>query len=115
MARASAAFVSASLTGTEVDALLNKVDLNSSDPTTVGTTGALGSKQSAGTWTASTSGSARTNGSAMTFTTGGSTAYTHFSTWDSAGTGYGIGGALSASVTAASITIAIGALSLASS
>lgn len=113
MARASAAFESLALNAT--DTLLNKVDLNSSDPTTVGTTGALGSQQSPGTWTTSTSGSARTNGTAMTFTTGGSTAYGFFSTWNSAGTGYGIGGALSASVTAVTITVAIGALSISAS
>jgi hypothetical protein len=116
MARASAAFISqaanagdATLTGA-VD-YMNKMDLNSADPTTVGSTGALGSKQATGGFTSSAGGSAKTNVGGMSFTTGGATAYGFFSLWNSAGTGYGVGGALGASVTAVTITVAAGAIS----
>lgn len=88
------------------------VQLNSADP---GTTGAneLGSTtRQAETWNAASS-RTKTNSGALTFTTPGSTAATHFSTWSavSAGT-FGISGALSSSVTAVTITVAAGALTL---
>jgi hypothetical protein len=110
MPSASAAFKSLALNAT--DTLLSKVDLNSADPGATGAS-ALGSKQSAGTWTTSSGGSSRTNGTAMSWTTGGVTAYGYFSTWDSAGTANGINGTLSSSVTAVTITAAIGALAAA--
>jgi hypothetical protein len=68
------------------------------------------------TWTASSGGSARTNVSAMTFSTPGVTAITHLGTFSAitAGT-FGIGLPLGSSVTAASITVAAGAASLTAS
>lgn len=69
------------------------------------------------TWNAASSGS-KTNSTALTFTTAGSVAVTHFGTWSSAtyaaGT-FGIGGALSSSVTAVTITVASGALTISAS
>ena len=69
------------------------------------------------TWNAASSGS-KTNSSALTFTTAGSVAVTHFGTWSSgtyAGGSFGIGGALSSSVTAVTITVASGALTISAS
>jgi hypothetical protein len=68
-------------------------------------------------WNAASSGS-KTNSSSLTFTTAGSVAVTHFGGWSSATYGagtFGIGGALSSSVTAVTITIAAGALTLSAS
>lgn len=67
------------------------------------------------TWNAA-SGSTKTNSSALTFTTAGSTAVTHFGTWSAVTAGtFGIGGALSSNVTAVTITIAAGALTISAS
>lgn len=69
------------------------------------------------TWNAASS-SSKTNSSSLTFTTAGSVAVTHFGTWSSAtyaGGTFGIGGALSSSVTAVTITVAAGALTLSAS
>lgn len=69
------------------------------------------------TWNAASSGS-KTNSTALTFTTGGTVAVTHFGGWSSgtyAGGTFGIGGALSSSVTAVTITVASGALTLSAS
>ena len=88
-----------------------------------GTTGTTGTNEATGggyarqacSWNAAAS-SAKTNSSSLTFSTTGLTANTHFGTWSLVSSGvFGIGGALSSSVTAASITIAPGALSLGSS
>lgn len=68
-------------------------------------------------WNAASSGG-KTNSSSLTFATGGTVAVTHFGTWSSTTYGggtYGIGGVLSSSVTAVSITIAAGALTLTAS
>jgi hypothetical protein len=66
------------------------------------------------TWNLS-SASSKTNSTALTFTTAGSVPVTHFGGWSSAtyaaGT-FGIGGALTSSVTAVTITVASGALTL---
>lgn len=68
-------------------------------------------------WNAAASG-AKTNSSTLAFTTGGTVPVTHFGTWSSAtyaaGT-YGIGGALTSSVTAVNITVAPGALTISAS
>lgn len=108
------------LDGTGASNTMTHVSLHSASP---GTTGAnenanTGSyARQACTWNAAAS-SAKTNSTALTFSTLGSVACTHFGTWNNgtyaAGT-YSIGGALSASVTAASITIASGAISLSAS
>lgn len=68
-------------------------------------------------WNAASGGS-KTNSSSLTFTTAGSVAVTHFGTSSvvTYNTGpFGIGGALSSSVTAVTITVAAGALTLAAS
>lgn len=116
------ALASATATNQALDALsggtvnvVAYVQLHSATP---GTTGAneLGSTtRQACTWNAA-SGGAKTNSSALSFTTPGSTAATYFGTFSavSAGT-YGIGGALASSVTATTITVAAGALSLGAS
>lgn len=92
--------------------VLGYVQLNTAD---AGTTGAneMGSvTRQAATWNAAASGT-KTNSGAMTFTTPGTNAATHFSTWSavSAGT-FGIGGNFASSATAVTITIAAGALTL---
>lgn len=88
---------------------LANVDLYSSDPATSGATGALGSPQPAGTWSGT---STLAIGTAMSFTTNGTTAYGYFGTKASDGS-YGIGGQLGAVVTAPTITGAVGAFTLA--
>jgi len=119
MARASAAAENAALdglagTGTNV---IPFVSLHVSDP---GTTGA-GENANAGSyarqacsWNAAASG-LKTNSTALTFATLGTIAVSYIGTWSSATYGagtYAIGGALGSTVTAASITIAAGAISL---
>lgn len=85
-----------------------------------GTTGANefsggGYARQACTWNAAASGT-KTNSSALTVTTSGATAATHFLTNSASTAGsYGIGGALSSSVTATTITIAAGALTISAS
>lgn len=66
------------------------------------------------TWNAA-SGGTKTNSSALTFTTAGTVAVTHFGTSSvvTYNTGpFGIGGALTSSVTAVTITVAAGALTI---
>lgn len=66
------------------------------------------------TWNAASAG-AKTNSSSLSFS-GSSQTCTHFSTWTLVTAGaFGIGGALTSNVTAASITVASGAISLGSS
>jgi hypothetical protein len=88
------------------------VNLNTADPGTTGASEAASARQAC-SWNAAAA-RAKTNSTALTFTgQSGSTACTHFSTWSavSAGT-FGISGALGSSVTATTITVAAGALSL---
>lgn len=100
--------------------LLLAVALHTASPSTTGAnenanTGSYA--RQACSWNAASGGS-KTNSSALTFTTAGSVAVTHFGGWSSATYGagtYGIGGALSASVTAVTITVAAGALTLSAS
>ena len=102
--------------GTPVN-LMTHVSLHTA---TTGTTGASeatggGYARQACTWNAAASGS-KTNSTALTFSTTGATANTHFGTWSAVTAGtFGIGGALTSSVTAVTITVAAGALTLSAS
>lgn len=123
MARASAAAENAALNGLDGTGSTNvipDVSLHTADP---GTTGAsenanTGSyARQACSWNAASAGS-KTNSSSLTFATAGSVAVAYFGTWSSATYGagnYAIGGALTSSVTATSITIAAGAITLSAS
>lgn len=123
MARASAAAIHAALNGLDGTGSTNVipyVSLHVGDP---GTTGASENANSGSyarqscSWNAAAS-SAKTNSSALTFSTAGSVAVTHVGTWSSATYGvgtYAIGGALASSVTAATIAVAAGALSISAS
>ena len=123
MARASAAAENAALNGldgTGGSNVIPDVALHVGDP---GTTGAsenanAGSyARQACSWNAASGGS-KTNSTSLTFSTAGSVQVTHFGTWSSATYGagnYAIGGALTAGVTATSITIAAGAITLSAS
>jgi hypothetical protein len=101
-------------TGTPVN-LAAFVQLHSASPSTTGANELGSTTRLACSWNAASGGS-KTNSSALTFTTPGTTAATHFGTWSavSAGT-FGIGGALSSSVTAVTITVAAGALTISAS
>jgi hypothetical protein len=97
--------------------LINWVSLHSASPSTSGAnenaaTG--GYTRQAETWNAASAGS-MTNSGAMTFSTSGTIAVTHFGSNNASGTSggqYAIGGALTASVTSASITFAAGSITL---
>jgi hypothetical protein len=82
---------------------------------TTGTTGTneyAGVTRLAATWNAA-AGGAKTNSGALSFTTSGATAVTHFGSWSAVTAGtFGIGAPLGASVTATTITVASGAISL---
>lgn len=97
-----------------LDTVLAYVSLHSATP---GTTGASelsggGYARQAATFTTSTTGSARTNTAALTFSTSGATAVTHTGSFTASTAGtYGVGTALTSSVTAASIVFAAGAIS----
>lgn len=118
MARASAAAENAALNGLDGTGSTNTipyVSLHTADP---GTTGASenaatgGYARQACTWNAA-SGGTKTNATALTFTTLGTVAVSYFGTWSASTAGtYSMGGALGSSVTAATITVAAGALSL---
>jgi hypothetical protein len=92
--------------------VIGYVQLNTADPGTTGANEATSTRQAC-SWNAASGGS-KTNSSALTFTGQSSTtANTHFSTWSAATAGTnGMNGALSASVTAATVTVAAGALTL---
>jgi hypothetical protein len=95
--------------------LLAYVQLHSASPSTTGVNELPSTSRQACSWNAA-SGGTKTNSSSLTFTTPGTTAATHFGTWSAASAGsYGIGGALTSPVTAATITVAAGALSLGAS
>lgn len=120
MPLASAAAENAALNGLDGTGSTNTIPDVSLHTATPGTTGAsenanTGSyARQACTWNAASSG-AKTNSTALPFSTLGTVAVTHIGTWSSptygAGT-YSIGAPLGSSVTAASITIASGAASL---
>jgi hypothetical protein len=105
------------LDGTGSVNAMTHVALHTADPGTTGASEATGGgyARQACTWNAAAS-SAKTNSSALTFTTTGATGNTHFAGWDAATVGnYGIGGALASTVTAVTVTVAAGALSIAAS
>lgn len=123
MALASAAAANAALNGLDGTGSTNTmthVSLHSASPSTTGAnenanTGSYA--RQACSWNAASS-SSKTNSSSLTFSTAGSVACTHFGTWNNATYGagtYSIGGALASSVTATSITIAAGAITLSAS
>lgn len=93
------------------------VALHVGDPSTTGANENANSgsyARQACTWNAA-SGRSKTNSSSLSFSTGGTVADTHFGGWSSGTYGggtFGIGGALTSSVTATSITVAAGALTL---
>ena len=94
--------------------LIGFTSLHTADPGTTGASEAIGGgyARQACAWNAAASG-AKTNSSALTFSTTGATANTHFA-GQSASTGgtFGLGGPLAASVTAPTVTVAAGALTL---
>lgn len=123
MALASAAAENAALNGLDGTGATNTipdVSLHTASPSTTGANENANSGSYARqvcTWNAASAG-AKTNSTALTFSTLGSVAVTHFGTWSSATYGagtYSIGGAFGSSVTAASITVASGAISLSAS
>jgi hypothetical protein len=91
------------------------VQLHSASPGTTGANELASTTRQACSWNTA-SGGTKTNSSALTFSTPGTVAATYFGTFSaSSGGTFGIGGALTSSVTATTITIAAGALSLAAS
>jgi len=118
MARAAAAAENAALNGldgTGATNVIGYVSLHTGDP---GTTGATenaatgGYARQACSWNAA-AGGAKTNSSSLSFSTAGSVAVTYFGTYNVASAGnYALGGALASGVTAATITIAAGAISV---
>lgn len=91
------------------------VQLHTASPSTTGANEMGSVTRQSCSWNAASSG-AKTNSSALSFTTPGTTAATHFGTFSASTSGtYGIGGALTSPVTATTITVAAGALSLGSS
>jgi hypothetical protein len=123
MALASAAAANAALdglNGTGATNVIPFVSLHSASPSTTGANenANVGSyARLACSWNTAAS-SAKTNSTALSFTTGGTVACTHVGTWSSvtyAAGNFAIGAALGASVTATTITIAAGALSLTAS
>lgn len=93
------------------------VSMHSASPSTTGANENANSgsyARQACTWNVASS-SSKTNSSSLTVSTLGSVACTHFGAWSSgtyAGGTYGMGGALAAPVTATTITVAPGALTL---
>lgn len=118
MALASAAAANAALNGLAGVGNTNVIPYVSLHTATPGTTGAseyAGVTRQACSWNTA-SGGAMTNSSALTFTTDGGSAVTHIGTWSLASGGtYAIGAALTSNVTAVSITVAAGAISLGAS
>lgn len=118
MALASAAAANAALNGLDGTGSTNVMPYVSIHTASPGTTGAneyAGTTRQACSWNTA-SGSAKTNSSALTFSTDGGSAVTHVGTYSavSAGT-YAMGAALTAPVTATSITFAAGSISLTAS
>ncbi len=94
--------------------LMAFVSLHTATTSTTGASEATGGgyARQACSWNAASAGS-KTNSSALTFTTSGSTANTHFGTWTASTAGtFGIGGSFTSSVTAVTVTVAAGALTV---
>ena len=120
MALASATAENAALNGLAGVGSVNQMTHAALHTATTGTTGAAETANSGGysrlavAWNTASAG-AMTNSGALTFSTLGTVACTHLGFWNSityAGGTFAIGAALGASVTAASITVAAGAISL---
>ena len=95
--------------------VLAYVQLHSASPSTTGANELASTTRQACSWNVASGGS-KTNSSSLSFTTPGTTAATYFGTFSASTAGtYGIGGALTASVTAVTITVAAGALTLSAS
>jgi hypothetical protein len=98
--------------------LMGFTSLHTASPGTTGANenpGTGGYARQATTWNAASGGS-KTNSTALTFSTAGSTAVTHVGSWSASTAGtYGIGAALGSSVTAVSITVASGAVTYSAS
>lgn len=123
MALASVTASNAALNGLDGTGSTNQMTHVALHTATTSTTGAAENANSGGyarqacSWNAAAS-SAKTNSTALTFSTLGTVAVTHIGTWNSVTYGGGtfaIGAALGASVTAATITVAAGAISLTAS
>lgn len=92
--------------------LMAYVSLHTASPSTTGANEYAGVTRQACTWNAA-SGGTKTNSTSLSFTTSGATAVTHVGTFSAVTAGtYGIGAALSSSVTAVTITVAGGAITL---
>jgi hypothetical protein len=84
-------------------------------PSTTGANEYAGVTRLAETWNAASSG-AKTNSGTLSFTTSGASAVTDFGFWSLVTSGvFGIGAHLSSPVTATTITVAAGAISLSAS
>ena len=95
--------------------VLAYVQLHSASPSTTGANELASTTRQACSWNVASGGS-KTNSSSLSFTTPGTTAATYFGTFSASTAGtYGIGGALTASVTAVTITVAAGAITLSAS
>lgn len=97
--------------------LATHISLHTATTSTTGASEATGGgyARQTMTWNAAASGS-KTNSGTASFTTTGSTANTHFGTFSASTAGtFGIGGALTSSVTAVTITVAAGALTITAS
>ena len=120
MALASTLACNAALNGLDGTGSTNRMTHTSLHTATTSTTGASeatggGYARQATSWNAAAS-ATKTNSTALTFSTTGATPNTHVGTWDASTAGnFGIGAALGASVTAASVTVASGAISLSAS
>jgi hypothetical protein len=121
MPRAAAVAENAALNGLDGTGAANTVPftgLNTGDPATTGANenpSTSGYVRQATTWNAASAG-AKTNSSALSFSTAGTTAVSYFSEWSAATAGtFSIGGQLASAVTAATITVAAGAISLGAS
>lgn len=118
MALASVTCENAALDGIRGGTPANQIPFVSLHSATPGTTGASENAATGGyarlacSWNAAASG-AMTNATALSFSTSGTVAVTHIGTWTLVSAGvYAIGAALASSVTAATITVAAGAISL---
>jgi hypothetical protein len=118
MALANTVVLNQALNGADASgAPTNQIGFVSLHTATTGTTGTNeatggGYVRQACTWNAASGGS-KTNSTALTFTTTGATPNTHFGAWTLVSAGvFGIGGALTSSVTAVTITVASGAITL---
>lgn len=115
MALASVTAENAALNGLDGTGSVNQVPFVSLHTATPGTTGAseyAGVTRLACSWNAAASG-AKTNSTALSFTTSGATPVTHIGTWSLVSAGvFAIGMALGSTVQAATITIANGAVSI---